>query len=186
MGGCVKSNYNRLVSFISFFFESKLEKVICGGITMPKIIVTGGAIIKDEYGRILLQKRSDYGNWGLPGGAMEPGESIEETMVREVKEETGISLQAYHFMTVYTGKRLMYTYPDGNEVVFVMFLFEATIDTKGMLLADGKTLDFKDERNESLSLQFFEEKNIEMEQISIVQRPIFEDMRNGETNLLRI
>ena len=160
--------------------------MLFGGITMTKIIVTGGAVIKDEFGRILLQKRSDYGNWGLPGGAMEPGESIEETMLREVKEETGLILQEYHFLTVYTGKRMMYTYPDGNEVVFVMFLFESTIDTKGMLLADGKTLDFKDEKNESLTLQFFQEKNIEVEQISIVQRPIFEDMRNDATNLLRI
>ena len=75
---------------------------------MPKIIVTGGAVIKDEFGRILLQRRSDYGNWGLPGGAMEPGESIEETMIREVKEETGITLKEYQFLTVYSGDRMMY------------------------------------------------------------------------------
>ena len=153
---------------------------------MPKIIVTGGAIIKDEFGRILLQRRSDYGNWGLPGGAMEPGESIEETMIREIKEETGIILKEYQFLTVYSGERMMYTYPDGNEVVFVMFLFEATINTKGVLQADGKTLNFKDESNESLTLQFIEEENIDIEQISSVQRPIFEDMRNDIKNLLRI
>ncbi|MFJ8512527.1 NUDIX domain-containing protein [Lysinibacillus xylanilyticus] len=69
---------------------------------MRKIIVTGGAIIKDENGRILLQRRSDYRDWGLPGGAMQPGESIEETMVREVKEETGISIKEYNFISVYT------------------------------------------------------------------------------------
>ncbi|MGG3506550.1 NUDIX domain-containing protein [Paenibacillus lautus] len=55
-----------------------------------KIIVTGGAIIRDHHGRILLQRRSDYGNWGLPGGGMEAGESVEETMRREVLEETGL------------------------------------------------------------------------------------------------
>ena len=166
-------------------FFSRLN-LLFGGKAMAKSIVTGGAVIKDESGRILLQRRSDYGNWGLPGGAMEPGESIEETMIREVKEETGIILKEYQFLTVYTGERMVYIYPDGNEVVFVMFLFEATINTKGMLQADEKTLDFKDARNESLSLQFIEEENIEIEQISIVQRPIFEDMRNGKTNLLRI
>ncbi|MEK4700170.1 NUDIX domain-containing protein [Solibacillus sp. FSL R7-0668] len=152
---------------------------------MRKILVTGGALIKDTKGRILLQKRSDYGDWGLPGGAMEPGESIEETMIREVREETGISVEAYDFLSVYTGERMMYKYPDGNEVVFVMFLFEVKIDEQGMLLNDGKTLDYQDKNNESLTLEFFEEQHIDIEQISIVQRPIFEDMRNGKTQLLR-
>lgn len=152
---------------------------------MRKILVTGGALIKDTKGRILLQKRSDYGDWGLPGGAMEPGESIEETMIREVREETGIIVEAYDFLSVYTGERMMYKYPDGNEVVFVMFLFEVKIDEQGMLLNDGKTLDYQDKNNESLTLEFFEEQHIDIEQISIVQRPIFEDMRNGKTHLLR-
>ena len=152
---------------------------------MRKIIVTGGALIKDSNGRILLQKRSDYGDWGLPGGAMEPGESIEETMIREVKEETGISIKEYNFLSVYSGKRMLYKYPDGNEVVFVMFLFEVKIDEQGILLADGKTLAYQDKDNESLTLQFFKEEHIDIEQISIVQRPIFEDMKNGNTKLLR-
>ena len=152
---------------------------------MRKIIVTGGALIKDSNGRILLQKRSDYGDWGLRGGAMEPGESIEETMIREVKEETGISIKEYTFLSVYSGKRMLYKYPDGNEVVFVMFLFEVKIDEQGILLADGKTLTYQDKENESLTLQFFEEEHIDIKQISIVQRPIFEDMKNGNTKLLR-
>jgi len=42
-----------------------------------RIVVTGGAIIRDHMGRILLQKRSDYGDWGLPGGGMEPGEKLD-------------------------------------------------------------------------------------------------------------
>ncbi|MFJ8512528.1 hypothetical protein [Lysinibacillus xylanilyticus] len=70
-------------------------------------------------------------------------------------------------------------------MVFVMFLFEVKLNAQGILLDDGKTLDYQDEQNESLTLQFFEEENIDIEQISIVQRPIFEDMRNGKSNLLR-
>lgn len=155
------------------------------GVHMKSIIVTGGAIIRDGKGRILLQKRSDYGDWGLPGGAMNPGESIEETMIREVKEETGLSIKEYSFYSVYTGKRMMYQYPDGNEVVFVMFLFEVKIDATGLLLDDGKTLDFQDEHNESLTLQFFKEESIDLELISIVQRPVFEDMLTGNGDLLR-
>ncbi|MFB7160235.1 NUDIX domain-containing protein [Lysinibacillus sp. NPDC056232] len=70
---------------------------------MKKIIATGGAIIKDENGGDLLQKRLDYRDWGLPGGAMQPGESIVETMIREVREETRISIKEYNFISVYTG-----------------------------------------------------------------------------------
>ena len=106
-------------------------------------------------------------------------------MKREVREETGLSIKEYEFLCVYSGERMMYKYPDGNEVVFVMFLFEVKIDEQGILLKDGSTLDYQDEFNESLTLEFFEEEHIDIEQISIVQRPIFEDMRNGKTNLLR-
>ena len=83
------------------------------------------------------------------------------------------------------GKNLVYQYPDGNEVVFVMFLFEVKIDASGLLLDDGKTLDFQDENNESLTLQFFEENSIDIKQISIVQRPVFEDIRGVNNNFLR-
>ncbi|MCH7320596.1 NUDIX domain-containing protein [Solibacillus sp. MA9] len=55
---------------------------------------------------------------------MEPGEPIEETMIREVREGAGISIKEFDFLSVYMGKRMMYKYPDGNEVVFVMFFLK--------------------------------------------------------------
>jgi 8-oxo-dGTP diphosphatase len=54
-----------------------------------------GAIIRDEAGRILLIKRGhepEAGRWSLPGGRVEPGESDEEAVVREVLEETGLAV----------------------------------------------------------------------------------------------
>ncbi|WP_010275730.1 NUDIX domain-containing protein [Paenibacillus senegalensis] len=119
-----------------------------------KIIVTGGAIIRDDNGRILLQRRSDYGNWGLPGGGMDPGESIEETMIREVKEETGLEVEQYELYTVYSGSRMKYTYPDGNEVVFVMFIFNARANLDGKIADDHKTVIYNDKNQESLKLEF--------------------------------
>ncbi|MFC3845681.1 NUDIX domain-containing protein [Paenibacillus sp. MAH-36] len=83
-----------------------------------RIVVTGGAIIRDSKGRILLQKRSDYGDWGLPSGGMNPGETIQETMIREVIEETGLSVKDCAFYAVYSGPRMEYIYPDGKKVVF--------------------------------------------------------------------
>ena len=43
--------------------------------------------------RVLLQRRDDTGRWGLPGGAVEPGESVRQALVREVREETGLEVE---------------------------------------------------------------------------------------------
>jgi len=149
------------------------------------IVVTGGAIISDIKGRVLLQQRSDYGDWGLPGGGMNPGETIQETMVREVYEETGLSVNDCEFYAVYSGPRMEYTYPDGNKVVFVMFLFKAWTNYNEHLSEDGDTIRFQDDQCESLKLQFWNISDISMEQISSVQKPVFEDLLNGNTNILR-
>ncbi|GGD83633.1 NUDIX domain-containing protein [Paenibacillus nasutitermitis] len=148
-------------------------------------VVTGGAIIRDDQGRILLQQRSDYGDWGLPGGGMNPGESIEETMIREVFEETGLSVKEYELYAVYSGSRMEYTYPDGNKVVFVMFLFNASTDYSEHLSEDGDTIRYQDDLCESLKLQFCSIDDISLDQINKVQRPVFEDLLNGKTNILR-
>jgi 8-oxo-dGTP pyrophosphatase MutT (NUDIX family) len=50
------------------------------------------AVIFDWPGRLLLQQRSDGGQWGLPGGCVETGESLHEAVVREVREETGLTV----------------------------------------------------------------------------------------------
>jgi 8-oxo-dGTP diphosphatase len=54
---------------------------------------TSTAIIPFSENKILLIKRNTVpfkGYWALPGGRMDPGETIEQTIVREVKEETGL------------------------------------------------------------------------------------------------
>lgn len=150
-----------------------------------KIIVTGGAIIRDKEGRILLQKRSDYGNWGLPGGGMDPGESIEETMIREVFEETGLMVRQYELYSIYSGPLMKYKYPDGNEVVFVMFIFNAKVDLEGRIAEDNNTLMYEDDNKESLKLEFKFIEDIYIEDISTVQRPVFEDLKREVRTLLR-
>jgi nucleoside triphosphatase len=58
------------------------------------IEVVGSAIIEDPEGKILLVKSPKWHNkWVMPGGHIEPGETIEEAQVREASEETGLSLQ---------------------------------------------------------------------------------------------
>lgn len=113
-----------------------------------RIVVTGGAILRDGKDRILLQQRSDYGDWGLPGGGMNPGETIQETMIREVFEETGLSVKDCELSAIYSGPRMEYTYPDGNKVVFVMFLFNAKTNYNEHLSEDGDTILFQDDLRE--------------------------------------
>ncbi|MCB8821284.1 NUDIX domain-containing protein [Microvirga rosea] len=50
-------------------------------------------VIEREDGRILLQRRSDFGIWGIPGGVPEEGENITDAIVREVHEETGLTVK---------------------------------------------------------------------------------------------
>ena len=58
-----------------------------------KLIAAGArAVIRDESGAVLFQRRGDFKLWGLPAGAMELGESVWETLCREVMEETGLTV----------------------------------------------------------------------------------------------
>jgi 8-oxo-dGTP diphosphatase len=62
---------------------------------MPPSIPCVGAVITDRAGRLLLIKRGhepEAGRWSLPGGRVEPGETDQQAVVREVREETGLSV----------------------------------------------------------------------------------------------
>ena len=50
-----------------------------------------GAVVNDQR-QILLQQRTDAGNWSLPGGMMEYGETFVETLKREMKEDAGFEV----------------------------------------------------------------------------------------------
>ena len=77
------------------------------------------AIIENEKGEILLQKRSDNDLWGIPGGCQELGESFEETIIREIKEETNLDIEAkdLKLIDIVSGKSRMRKYPNGDVVI---------------------------------------------------------------------
>jgi 8-oxo-dGTP pyrophosphatase MutT (NUDIX family) len=83
------------------------------------------AIIFDGRGRLLLQQRSDGGQWGLPGGSVEIGESVAAAVVREVLEETGLTVRPRRIIGVYSDPALQVVrYPDGNVWHYVNVCFE--------------------------------------------------------------
>ena len=58
-----------------------------------KTALSAGCAVVDKEGRILLIRRADERLWGLAKGTVEPGESLQETAVREVREETGLQVR---------------------------------------------------------------------------------------------
>lgn len=72
------------------------------------------AVVLDDAGRILLHRRQDNGLWALPGGAMEVGESVAETVIREVEEETGYRVRPTYVVGVYSDPKHVFAYDDGE------------------------------------------------------------------------
>lgn len=85
------------------------------------------AIIFDENKRVLLTRRTDNGQWCLPGGAMDSGESAAEACVREVWEETSLHVRVKRLVGIYSDPNQLVIYPDGNKVFVVALSFEAEI-----------------------------------------------------------
>ena len=83
-------------------------------------------IVFNEHGQVLLQRRSDVGFWELPGGKVDPGETVESCVVREVLEETNLRVEIVGFVGLYSDPALncIMRYPDGSLVQYVTLLFE--------------------------------------------------------------
>jgi 8-oxo-dGTP pyrophosphatase MutT (NUDIX family) len=106
-----------------------------------KIRLGCSAAIFDEQGRILLTQRNDNGQWCLPSGGLEPGESAAEACEREVLEETGLHVFVKRLVGVYSHPDRLVLYPDGNKAQIVALHFEAEV-TGGTLGLSDETSDF--------------------------------------------
>jgi 8-oxo-dGTP pyrophosphatase MutT (NUDIX family) len=106
-----------------------------------KIRLGCSAAIFDDQRRVLLTKRTDNGQWCLPGGAVDPGESVAEACEREVVEETGLSVRVKRLVGVYSHPDKLVIYPDGNKVQVVALHFEAEI-IGGEVGLSGEITDF--------------------------------------------
>ena len=66
--------------------------------------VSVAGIVVDERGRVLVTRRRDNGHWEAPGGILEPGESFEEGVAREIREETGLRVDVEVLTGVYLNR----------------------------------------------------------------------------------
>jgi 8-oxo-dGTP pyrophosphatase MutT (NUDIX family) len=109
-----------------------------------------GGLIYNEQGHILLQKRSDNGQWEPPEGVVEPDESPADAVVREVWEETGLVVESARVTGVYGGPEFYHTFPNGDQCALFSITFECQV-IGGRMRPDGI---------ESLDVRYFAPQEI--------------------------
>lgn len=95
---------------------------LCMGVLKHKFVLLqdgAAAIIINNKGQILLQNRTDCDKWGLPGGCQELGERFQDTIIREIKEETNLDVNEndLELIDVVSGLSRKNTYPNGDVVI---------------------------------------------------------------------
>lgn len=116
----------------------------------PLIGLGATTLVFNDKKELLLNLRTDTNTWGIPGGSMELYETIEETAVRELKEEAGISADELELVTILSGKEYYFEYPNGDKMCTVIVLFKVLNYTGDIKVAD----------NESKQLRFFSLDNL--------------------------
>ena len=132
-------------------------------------MVGAAILIVDEQDRLLLMKRSDSGCWGPPGGAVEPGEVVDKAAKREALEETGLQVGEMLLFGVFSGPKLYYIYPNGDEVYNVTIVYLSQ-DVSG-------EIQLNDEHTE---WRWFTPKNIP-DNLSPPIRPVIEKFKESAT-----
>ncbi|MDE6110349.1 MAG: NUDIX domain-containing protein, partial [Eubacterium sp.] len=75
------------------------------------MLAAGATIIVLKDNKILLNLRSDTNTWGIPGGSLELGETLEEAAARELKEETNLEAEIFTLLNVFSGNDFYFEYP---------------------------------------------------------------------------
>ena len=108
------------------------------------LLVGACVILENSTVKILLQQRTS-GEWGLPGGLLELGESLAQTAIREVKEETGLSVTELRQLHTFSGEYSYATLKNQDKIYMVTTLYQVT-EYHGTLVTD---------RDESLQFKYF-------------------------------
>jgi ADP-ribose pyrophosphatase YjhB (NUDIX family) len=121
-------------------------------------------VLRDNQNRILLQKRTDFNLWGLPGGVLELGESIRSCAKRELCEETGLIPGDFSLVGIYSGPKYEVTYPNGDQVQQYTVCLQAQLQG-GQMRVDG---------SESSDQRFFDPEEIPYNQIPLWYRDMLQ------------
>ncbi|MBW3114361.1 NUDIX domain-containing protein [Bacillus sp. MCCB 382] len=128
-----------------------------------------GAIIEDKHKRILLQHRAGTNQWGIPGGLMELGETFEQTVTREVLEETNLQIDELELFGIYSGINGFAQYSNGDKVFSIQLVFNVKAYSGTLIM-----------NHESSELSYFEKDDLP-KNINPHQAPFIEDWVRKET-----
>lgn len=132
---------------------------------MPNRPIGVGALaLIERDGELLMELRSDCERWGLPGGAVEASEAVEDALRREVFEETGLSVTDHSLFGVFTDPTRIVAYPDGNVVRLLSFVYEVKVEAFDELRVS----------EESLELRFFDKNSLRSLDVVETARPVIE------------
>ena len=112
------------------------EQINSGAKMVARVIVV--ALIHNQHGEYLLCKKpSDRGvfpgEWGLPGGGIEPGETLQQALRREVREELGLELDSCEPL-FFTDSAYLKTFPDGKrQQIYMIFLLFRCLAAPGSI-----------------------------------------------------
>ena len=98
---------------------------MAGTVTTPKVAVN--CALFDEQGRLLLIRRKDNDLWAMPGGFMDLGEQVADAVRREVREETGLTIELGRLVGVYSRPQDSLYIHLGPEFQVVVLLFRGRI-----------------------------------------------------------
>lgn len=113
------------------------------------LVPAASAIVTDSAGRILLQRRRDNEMWALPGGVMELGESLGACAAREVREETGFTVEPIGIVGIYSDPKHVFSYGDGEVRQEFSICFECRIVGGELAVSD-----------ESYEVEFFDRDDV--------------------------
>jgi len=115
------------------------------------LIPSVAAILRDPDGRILLVQGVE-GSWQLPGGAIDPDEAPEDALRRECLEEANAVVQPTRLLAAVGGPEHRLTYANGDEIGFVISVYEAE-------LVEG---DLRPDDDETQAVRWFEPEELEV------------------------
>ena len=112
-----------------YYYESNMPKI-------NSIVAAASAVVTLSDGTIILHKRKDNNQWSLLGGAMEYGETIEQTIIREVKEESGLDCLVTRIIGVYSNPNHIIAYSDGEVRQEFSICFHCIATTSEIVVSD--------------------------------------------------